>query len=138
MQKNRLYALLVAVLMLCAPLVLSSRALSTDISPLGHLDAKASPPAGLPGDTAIQFFDPNFEAAVREIIGKPEGDITVSDVERITSLNVSGFDIVDLAGIEYFTALEELYCIRNQLTTLDMSHNTALTMLQTMWRGLPL
>lgn len=81
-------------------------------------------------DNVIRFPDSNFEAAVRNVIGKPDGDITQDDVAEITSLHVSGCDIKDLTGIEYFTALEALNCISNQLTSLDVSKNTALRFLE--------
>ncbi|HEY5592443.1 MAG TPA: leucine-rich repeat domain-containing protein [Paludibacter sp.] len=42
------------------------------------------------------------------------------------SINVNGQSITDLTGIEAFTALSELYCSVNSLTTLDVSTNTAL------------
>jgi Leucine-rich repeat (LRR) protein len=75
----------------------------------------------------ITFPDPAFESAVREAIGKPTGDITKSDVARVTELNVGLSNIKDLTGIEHFTALTELQCGGNQLTALDVTHNTALT-----------
>jgi hypothetical protein len=87
--------------------------------------AAASP---LPADTVVHFPDPNFEAAVRELIGKPveEGDLLAGDLAGITRLDVSGRGIADLTGIEYFAALEWLDCSDNRLTTLDLSHNPAL------------
>ncbi len=88
----------------------------------------------------ITFPDKNFEAAVREAINKPTGDITYADVSGITQLDVSGefggsdqphvySNIKSLSGIEYFTALEWLDCNTAQLTELDLSNNTALTYL---------
>ncbi len=89
----------------------------------------------------ITFPDKNFEAAVREAINKPTGDITYADVSGITRLDVSGEfggsepfanvfrNIKSLSGIEYLTALEWLDCNTAQLTELDLSHNTALTFL---------
>ena len=78
-------------------------------------------------DITADFTDPNFLAAVREIIGKPTGAIYDTDVAGITSLNVGDKNITDLSGIEHFTALKYLDCGGNQLTELDMSKNTALT-----------
>ena len=69
--KSRLYAFLIAVLILFVLIGVNSHALSTSLSPVGDLSAEASPSSELPGDTVIRFPDPNFEAAVREIIGKP-------------------------------------------------------------------
>jgi len=93
-------------------------------------------PAAVAADEVIHFPDPYFEAAVREQIGKPMGDIHVSDVEGILILDVGGeYDwekkmstgnITDLTGIEYFTALRYLFCYYNKLSTLDVSHNPAL------------
>jgi Leucine-rich repeat (LRR) protein len=94
-----------------------------DLEELKAEEAAASP---LPGDTVLRFPDPGFEAAVREIIGKPEEDIIASDVAEITDLDVSGRGIADLTGIEYFAALKVLDCRENRLTTLDVSHNFAL------------
>lgn len=127
--KNRLYALVMAAMMLFVPLAAFGRELSTNISPLSGQNVEISPASGFPGDTVIHFPDPGFEAAVRELIGKPKGDIIVSDVAGITELDVDENNITDLTGIEYFTALEVLSCAENQLTALDVSHNPALIML---------
>jgi len=98
----------------------------------------------------IRFPDPNFEAVVREEIGKPRGAITQGDVADIRGFQVWNRGITDLTGIEYFTALiwldanannltdidlsrnstlQILYLDNNQLTTLDVSRNTELTSL---------
>ena len=77
----------------------------------------------------VEFEDPGFEAAVRDLLEIPTGDLTRSDLERVISLNVSSSNIFSLAGIEYMTDLETLYCHDNELTMLDLSKNTALTIL---------
>ena len=56
-------------------------------------------------------------------------------IAAITELDVSGTyenrgTLTSLQGIEYFESLTELYCLSNQLTSLDVSANTALT---TLW-----
>jgi len=82
-----------------------------------------------PGQTAINFTCPNFEAAVRlaaGFTGATTGPIYPVDVEEITTLNVSDRNITSLTGIEYFTSLEHLSCYMNQLTVLDLSSNLAL------------
>jgi Leucine-rich repeat (LRR) protein len=45
----------------------------------------------------------------------------------VTSLDVRNKNISDLTGIEGFNTLTTLYCFGNQLTSLDVSNNTALT-----------
>ena len=51
------------------------------------------------------------------------------EIAGVTGIDVSGMGIQDLRGIGYFTALESLDCSDNALTSLDLSANTALQML---------
>ena len=51
--------------------------------------------------------------------------VPTANINTITSLDVSSTFIADLTGIEDFTALESLWCHDNQLTSLDVSQNTA-------------
>ena len=83
-------------------------------------------------------FDEAFakELQKQDIIADAE-HITPEDMEKIaaiTRLDVGGsYDnpgtLTSLRGIEYFEALEVLFCLYNQLTSLDVSRNTALTYL---------
>lgn len=50
-------------------------------------------------------------------------------IESVTSLTVSGQSLSDLSGIEYFVNLISLDCQKNQLTTLDVSSLTKLSIL---------
>ena len=59
-----------------------------------------------------------------------DGEIQVSEATTFTgTINVFKHGISDLTGIEAFTALTELDCHYNTLTSLDVSKNTALTFL---------
>ena len=79
---------------------------------------------------AANFPDANFRAALAEILKISEGDeITEAKIAATTSLNVASKQIADLTGIEHFTMLTRLNCRNNQLTSLDVSKNTALTSL---------
>ena len=49
------------------------------------------------------------------------------NISGVTTLDVSNKNIADLTGIEDFTSLTTLACYTNQLTSLDVSQNTALT-----------
>jgi hypothetical protein len=84
-------------------------------------------------DITASFKDPGFLAAVRDIIGKPEGQIFDVDVARIWSLYLAQWDIVytihNLAGIEHFSSLAYLSCYGQQLTEIDLSKNTMLKQL---------
>ena len=50
----------------------------------------------------------------------------VAQMAGETTLWLNGQGISSLKGIEYFPALKRLYCYNNQLTSLDVSKNTAL------------
>ena len=56
--------------------------------------------------------------------------VLTSNINTITSLNVSNKGISDLTGIEDFIALTSLHCSYNALTSLDVSGLTALTYLR--------
>ena len=78
--------------------------------------------------------DDNFEAYL-EANGMGNGIanddyVTTADINSVTALYVAFQSISDLTGIEDFIALDSLNCYNNQLTSLDVSSNTALTHLQ--------
>ena len=77
--------------------------------------------------------DNNFEQALMDLGHKPQGAYTgtipMADVNTITTLNVSSYNIADLTGIECFIALTHLECQTNVLTSLNISSNTLLTFL---------
>ncbi len=64
----------------------------------------------------VTFPDPNLEAAIREAIDKPEGDIYQSDLERLTHLLASFKDISNLTGMEHCTSLTLLQLGDNQIS----------------------
>jgi len=86
-------------------------------------------PAMAAAEIPIHFPDANFEAAVREEIGKPSGEIYPADVAGVTELEIDGRGISDLTGIKYFTSLQTLSCYNNNLSELDLSELTSLTYL---------
>ena len=59
-----------------------------------------------------------------------DGYLSDAEIAAVTLINVDGKGIASLHGVEYFSALTELICNNNQLTTLDVSQNTVLTILQ--------
>ncbi|WP_125718773.1 T9SS type A sorting domain-containing protein [Flavobacterium ustbae] len=62
--------------------------------------------------------------------GLPDGQVQTSDINTLTSLDVTGSNITDLTGIEGFVSLTQLYTMSNKLTTLDVSNNLELTILR--------
>ena len=82
--------------------------------------------------------DQNFEQALIDLgyDNVIDGQVLTSNIDTITVLDVSGGVISDLTGIEDFTALTNLSCWNNQLTSLDVSGCNALTNLNCGWNQL--
>ena len=87
----------------------------------------------IPIDKA-HFPDDNFRAYVAENFD-PDGDMRLyrQEIGAVKRIDVPHDDdethkddIISLKGIEYFTALEELVCDDNCVTTLDLTRNTEL------------
>ena len=82
--------------------------------------------------------DANFEQALIDynLDSEIDGQVLTANINGITSIDLGGFNISDLTGIEGFTALDYLRCEYNQLTSLDVSQNTALEYLECNNNGL--
>lgn len=85
-----------------------------------------------------EVFDPAFAGLLQRKRYIPDSThITIADVKNIEELYVSGREkdyksgkgLTSLKGIEYFESLTILDCGYNQLTSLDVSQNPALTSL---------
>lgn len=76
---------------------------------------------------ADNFPDENFRVFLQSQSYGKDYVLTPEEISSIKSLYVINNGITSLKGIEYFTALTELVCYENQLTSLDVSKNTALT-----------
>lgn len=84
---------------------------------------------GIPIDST-HFPDDNFIAYVELGCDKDhDGTLSQDELNRVTELYVDHANIKDLTGIELFPNLDKLDCALNQLTGLDLSKNTALTVL---------
>lgn len=66
----------------------------------------------------IHFSDENLENEIRDVIGKPTGDILESDVSYILELNINNKSITSLEGIENLKNLASLQCEDNLVTDL--------------------
>ncbi|MBQ4820918.1 leucine-rich repeat domain-containing protein [Aquimarina sp. MMG016] len=76
--------------------------------------------------------DANFEAAL-DALGyddiSGDGQVPTNNINTIITLDISSQNISDLTGIEGFVALEELIAYENMFTTIDLSNNSALEIL---------
>jgi len=70
-------------------------------------------------EESVHFADPNLEAAVRQAIGKPTGDIYASDLAGLTLLDASKRDIGDLTGLEHCINLAYLTLSVNQISDIS-------------------
>jgi len=80
---------------------------------------------------ATNFPDANFRAFVagKTIDKDANGYLSTEEIAAVVSMNVVSINIGNLMGIEHFTALTALECYDKQLTSLDVSKNTALKLL---------
>ena len=82
----------------------------------------------LADDPVVTFPDAKLDAAIREAIGKPTGDIYQSDLEGLTSLDASGKSISDITGLEYCVNLTTLALYYNEISNISpLSSLTNLT-----------
>jgi type IX secretion system substrate protein len=58
--------------------------------------------------------------------GDVNGSIPTANIDTVTTLDISGYDLENIDGIEDFADLEFFICSSNKLTVLDLSKNTAL------------
>ena len=82
----------------------------------------------------VNFPDDVFRKYLLSQSYGSDGVLTEEEIAGVKSINVhssiySTERVKTLQGIEFFTALETLYCDNNQLTSLDVSQNTKLTTL---------
>lgn len=82
---------------------------------------QAAPPKDGVGINAENFPDQHFRDY---LLSQPYGTdhlLSEEEIAAITSLDLTNRQISDLTGIAHFTALKDLACVGNQLTTLDIS-----------------
>lgn len=89
-----------------------------------------SPVAGVEVND-VNFPDSLFRVWVQNQSYGSDRVLTDEEIAAVKSINVMDKSIRSLKGIEFFTALTELQCQRNKLTSLDVTKNTALTSLYT-------
>ena len=104
------------LILLCLPFIFSSCEQEEEPSNFGNNSGQTYVP------------DDNFE---QELILLGYDDILdnyveTANIDTVTELNIEAKNISDITGIEGFIALTYLECDKNQLTTLDLSNNTAL------------
>ena len=80
---------------------------------------------GVAVDT-FNFPDKNFRDVVKTFDTDDNNILSDTEIAAVKKIDCKGRAITNLKGIEYFTALEYLYCYDNELTELDLRRNTKL------------
>lgn len=96
-------------------------------------------PSSSNNNPTVAIPDQNFEQYLirNNLDDELDGEVLISNISGLTSLNISGIDIADLTGIEAFTSLETLLVANNpNLTTINVSSNTNLKILNTSSTGI--
>ena len=75
------------------------------------------------------FPDENFRTFLKSKDYGKDSFLTPDELQAVTEIDVHGKSISNLKGIEHFTALKKLWCWDNSLTSLSVSKNTQLTVL---------
>ena len=76
----------------------------------------------------VNFPDPGLEAAIRDAIGKPTGDIHDTDLVGLAALDASAQSIANLEGIQSCVDLAKLYLWDNKIVDISpLSNLTNLT-----------
>lgn len=84
--------------------------------------------------------DANFEKkliALKIDSGIADGKVPTNSINKLTYLDVSNSSITDLSGIEDFVALTTLTVTDNKISTLNVSKNTLLKVLNCSWNSIP-
>ena len=76
------------------------------------------PHVHIPGIAQVVFADTALERVVREHINKPTGDILSSDVDTVIQIIAEGLGISSLSGLEYFTSLQNILMMNNDISDL--------------------
>ena len=72
-----------------------------------------------------------IEAAIRESLKKPTGELTKVDYDKVTKLDLGLNQLTDVKGLENLTQLKELWLTANKLT--DVRGLEKLTQLEDLW-----
>ena len=67
-------------------------------------------------EQVVHFPDAAFEAAVREALDQPSGDVTCEDMERLELLRVEGPDVADLEGLQLAVNLQIIGVVATAVT----------------------
>jgi len=142
---KRFVSLLLAALLAFSLFACTSGSQQPEPTSLSVATAAPTPEPTLDPNRPIVFNDPVLEEMIRAQMGKPEGDISVSDALTVTSLELTmdGTDwsnprIKDLDALKYFTNLTYLgmsWALYNDGNDVDLSPLSGLVKLECLLLG---
>ncbi len=83
--------------------------------------------------SGVVIPDANLEAALRDALSKPTGDLAAADMLSLNAFSAVERGIADLTGLEYCTNLTRLDLSHNQISNIDLLKN--LTNLEQLYMG---
>ncbi len=89
----------------------------------------AMPEVRAAGDVVINdtnFPDPNFRAAVSAYDTSGDGVLSKNERDMVMNLHCENSGIKSVKGIEYFTEIQGLWCLNNDISSWDLSKNKEL------------
>ncbi len=90
---------------------------------------KKEAPTGEVEISAGNFPDEVFREYVEQFDKDGNGILDAGEIDEVTEIDLEESGVGDLKGIEFFKSLTRLECASNQLSSLDVSSNTALEVL---------
>lgn len=82
-------------------------------------------PVSAEGETAFDPYniiisDTELDTAIRELLEKPEGPLTLEDLGKITILDISGRGVTDISSVRYLSKLTFLICDDNPISDIHI------------------
>lgn len=100
---------------------------NSDNMPIIENEVNPALSRGMLDSVVVHFNDPNLEQVIRDVLGKPTGDIYDADMATLTSLTAHEKNITDLTGLEYAINLTQLDLTDNQISHINaLAHLTRL------------
>ncbi len=129
MTKMKKIAAMTAALLICAG---NMGYMPENTMSIGGFTANAAEVAAEDVEINESYFpDAKFRQYIADNFDKDgDGVLSAEEITAVTEIYVNKKGISDLSGLKYFIKLRALYCTDNQLTSLDVSNNTAL---QALW-----
>lgn len=72
---------------------------------------------------STNFPDANFRTVVKEYDTSKDGYLSSTEISRVINIHCEGCRIKSIKGVEFFTALEGLWCANNSISSMNISKN---------------